>query len=234
MFKLTFMVMFALAAVAQQAPKKDAAQGKPPVRLNYLNVCTPSEEEQAALKGALSRISTQPAFGDDFEISRGRTTLKDAPSSRYVRLRRDFPNQSAWMTAQYSMATDANAIVEIMVLRPRDPKEFLQVEMEDSVSSAAAPPLTVLASDTPPTRVRIERLGKGAVALSRCEGADQSAYEPLFKQMADIMAQYRAALGMRTAFRSDIAWLSGTKAEGTKPSAAKSSGTRKSTPKKQP
>jgi len=224
--------MFALAAVAQQAPKKDTAQGKPPVRLNYLNVCTPSEEEQAALKGALSRVSTQPAFGDDFEISRGRTTLKDAPSSRYVRLRRDFPNQSAWMTAQYSMATDGNATIEILVLRPRDPKEFLQVEMEDSVSSAAAPPLTVLASDTPPTRVRIERLGKGAVALSRCEGADQSAYEPLFKQMADIMAQYRAALGMRTAFRSDIAWLSETKAEGATPGRTKPARTKTGAAKK--
>jgi hypothetical protein len=220
-FKLTFIFMFALTAVAQQEPKKDTTQGKPPVRVNYLNVCAPSEEEQAVLKSALARISTKPSFDEDFEISRGRTTLKDAPSSRYVRLRRDFPGQSSWMTAQYSMATDANATVEILVLRPRDPKEFLQVEMEDSVSSAAAPPLTVLASDTPPVRIRIERLTKGAVALSRCEGADQSAYEPLFKQMAEIMAQYRASLGMRTAFRSDIAWLGGTKAEGAKPEGTK-------------
>ncbi len=229
-FKLTFMFMLALTAGAQQAPKKDTTQGKPQVRVNYLNVCTPSDEEQAVLKGVLDRISARPSFADDFEISRGRTTLKDAPSSRYVRLRRDFPAQSTWMTAQYSMATDANATIEILVLRPRDPKEFLQVEMEDSVSSAAAPPLTVLASDTPPVRMRIERLSKGAVALSRCEGADQSAYEPVFKQMANIMAQYRAALGMRTIFRSDIAWLGGTKPEGTKPSGTNSGGARKPAP----
>jgi hypothetical protein len=30
----------------------------------------------------------------------------------------------------------------------------------------------------------------------------------MFHQASDIMAQYRAALGLRTAFRSDIAWLS--------------------------
>jgi hypothetical protein len=224
--KLAFIFMLALTTVAQQAPKKDATQGKPPVRVNYLNVCAPSEEEQAVLKGALGRIATRPSFDEDFEISRGRTTLKDAPSSKYVRLRRDFPAQSSWMTAQYSMATDANSTVEILVLRPRDPKEFLQVEMEDSVSSAAAPPLTVLATDTPPVRIRIERLTKGAVALSRCEGADQSAYEPIFKQMADVMALYRASLGMRTAFRSDIAWLGGTTAEGAKPQGTKPSGTK--------
>jgi hypothetical protein len=36
---------------------------------------------------------------------------------------------------------------------------------------------------------------------------DQSAYEPVFRQASEIMAQYRAALGLRSAFRSDIAWL---------------------------
>ena len=41
------------------------------------------------------------------------------------------------------------------------------------------------------------------------EGADQTAYEPLFRQASDIMAQYRQALGLRGAFRSDIAWLTG-------------------------
>jgi hypothetical protein len=55
--------------------------------------------------------------------------------------------------------------------------------------------------------VRIERLGKGAVALAPCKDVDQSAYEPLFKQAAEIMARYRGALGMRSAFRSDIEWL---------------------------
>ena len=37
--------------------------------------------------------------------------------------------------------------------------------------------------------MRIERLGKGAVALARCPNVDQSIYEPLFKQMAEVMAR---------------------------------------------
>jgi hypothetical protein len=93
------------------------------------------------------------------------------------------------------------------VLRPRDPKDFLQVAMEDRVSANAAKPLSLLQVDTPTSRVRIERLNKSSAVLSRCEEVDQSAYEAVFHQASEIMAQYRAALGLRTAFRSDIAWL---------------------------
>ncbi|HXB20757.1 MAG TPA: hypothetical protein VNV88_05200 [Candidatus Solibacter sp.] len=208
MLRSAIVVLFFLAIAAngqQQEPKQD----QPQVRLNYLNVCTPSPEEEAALKAALSRISTKPAFSHDFEISRGRTTLQDAPDSKFVRLRRDFASESPWMTAQYSMSSDTTNTIETLVLRLRDPKDFHEISMEDRVSTGAASPATVLAADTPPARVRIERLGKGAVALARCQNVDQSAYEPLFKQAAEIMALYRGALGMRTSFRSDINWLSG-------------------------
>jgi hypothetical protein len=55
--------------------------------------------------------------------------------------------------------------------------------------------------------------------LARCPDADQSAYEPLFRNAADLMARYRKAMGLRSAFRADIGWLS---AEGaTKPEGAK-------------
>ena len=111
------------------------------------------------------------------------------------------------MTAQYSMSTDPKNTIEILVLRLRDAKEFHEISMEDRVSTEAAAPTTVLGTDTPPARMRIERLGKGAVALARCTDVDQSAYEPLFKQAADIMARYRGALGLRNSFRSDIEWL---------------------------
>jgi hypothetical protein len=57
--------------------------------------------------------------------------------------------------------------------------------------------------------VRIERLGKSSVVLARCEGADQNAYEPLFQRASELMTQYRRALGLRTTFHSDIAWLGG-------------------------
>jgi hypothetical protein len=207
--KLVAVSTFLLASVV--AGQQDPQQDKPQVRLNYLNVCTPTPEEQAVLKGALSRISAKPGFVEDFEISRGVATVKDAGASRYVRLRREFAAQSAWLTAQYTMSTDSSSTIEILVLRLRDPKEFHEISMESRVSADAATPVSVLTADTPPARVRVERLGKGAVALARCEGADQGAYEPLFKQAADIMAAYRGALGMRTSFRSDIAWLSGRK-----------------------
>jgi hypothetical protein len=208
---IVFLFFLAISAIGQQQePKPDQAQpqGKPEVRLNYLNVCTPSPEEQAVLKAALAKISSKPAFAQDFEISRGRTTLQDASNSKFVRLRRDFAPESPWMTAQYSMSTDPQNTIETLVLRLRDTKDFHEISMEDRVSTEAASPVAVLAADTPPVRMRIERLGKGAVALARCPNVDQSAYEPLFKEAAEIMARYRGVLGMRSSFRSDIEWLS--------------------------
>ena len=94
------------------------------------------------------------------------------------------------------------------MLHARDPKDFLEVVMEDRVSAGAAAPLALLQVDTPTSRMRIERLNKSSAVLTRCQEVDQSAYEPMFRQASDIMAQYRSALGLRTAFRSDIAWLS--------------------------
>ncbi|HET9839100.1 MAG TPA: hypothetical protein VFR84_12750, partial [Candidatus Angelobacter sp.] len=79
--------------------------------------------------------------------------------------------------------------------------------IEDRVSSASATPAAVLSVDTPVSRVRIERLGKNAAGLTRCQEIDQSAYDPVFLRASEIMAQYRAAMGLRTVFRSDIAWL---------------------------
>ena len=70
--------------------------------MNYLNVCTPGTDEEAIIKGALTAIQAKPTFSADFEVSRGRTTLKDAPDAKYVRLRREFPPDSPLLTAQYS------------------------------------------------------------------------------------------------------------------------------------
>jgi hypothetical protein len=201
--------LWAGSILAQQASKPS---DQPQVKLNYLNVCTPSAEEQAVLKSALSQVSGNPAFAEDFEISRGRATLKDAPSSRFVRLRRDFASQSSLMTVQYSMSTDSQSTIETLVLRMRDPREFHELSIEDRVSANAASPMSVVATDTPAARIRVERLGKSSVVLARCDGADQSVYELLFKQASDLTARYRGALGLRTAFRPDIAWL-GRKSE---------------------
>jgi hypothetical protein len=210
---LTILVLLATAA-AQDQQKPPAAQptapspeGKPQVKVNYLNVCTPGTDEETIIKGALAAVQSKPAFSADFEVSRGRTSLKDAPDAKYVRLRRDFAPESPLLTAQYSMSTDATNAIEILVLRPRDPKDFLQVVMEDRVSADAAKPLSLLQVDTPTSRVRIERFNKSSAVLTRCPEVDQSAYEPIFHQASEIMAHYREALGLRTAFRTDIAWL---------------------------
>jgi hypothetical protein len=63
----------------------------------------------------------------------------------------------------------------------------------------------------------VERLNKGSAVLTRCEEVDQSAYEPVFRQASEIMAQYRAALGLRNAFRTDIAWLNPAPKSGVAP-----------------
>jgi hypothetical protein len=196
-------------AAWQQQPGPQQPEEQPKVKVNVLNVCTPSKDEQSVLQSALSKVSGNPAFADDFEISRGRATLTEAPNSRYVRLRRDFASQSPLLTAQYSMSSDEKATIETLVLRMRDPKDFLEVSIEDRVSTGAASPLGVLATDTPAARIRVERMGKSSVVLARCEAGDQSAYEPLFKQASELAARYRDALGLRTAFRSDISWLGG-------------------------
>ena len=202
----------ALSAAAQQEEKEKQAQpgDKPQVKLTYLNVCAPSADEQEIIKTALSRVPEKPLFADDFERTRGRTTMKDAAASRFVRLRRDFVSASPMMVAQYSLATDQENIIEILVLRTRDPKEFLEVTFEDRVSAGAAAPATMLATDTPVARVRVERLGKSSVVLARC-AADQSAYEAFFRQASDIMARYRRALGLRSRFRLDLTWLAESK-----------------------
>ena len=198
-------------AVAQEQGKKSDSQKQPPIKVNVLNVCTPGTDEQAVLKSALAKAKGKPVFAGDFEIARGQATLKDAPPSKYVRLRRDMASQSQWLTAQYSISRDDKNTVETLVLRMRDPKDFHELSIEDRVSSEAASPGAVLSSDTPASRIRVERLGKSSVALTHCEEVDQSAYAPLFAEASEIMAQYRKDLGLRTEFRDDIEWLGGTR-----------------------
>lgn len=198
-------------AVAQEQEKKPDSQKQPPIKVNVLNVCTPGTDEQAVLKSALSKAKGKPAFAGDFEIARGMATLKDAPSSKYVRLRRDMAPQSQWLTAQYSISRDDKNTVETLVLRMRDPKDFYELSIEDRVSSEAASPGAVLSSETPASRIRVERLGKSSVALTHCEEVDQSVYAPFFSEASEIMSQYRKDLGLRTEFREDVEWLAGTK-----------------------
>lgn len=198
------------------------------MKLNYLNVCRPSADEQTEIRNVFAKVAAHPAFTRDFEVSRGRATFKEEPDSVFVRLRRDLAPESPLMTAQYSMSTDEANTIETLVLRSRDARDFHELSFEDRVSSGAASPLTVLGVDTPVTRIRVERFGKKSIVLARCPDADQSEYEAMFRTASDLMARYRKALGLRTAFRTDIAWLT---AQGTKTAGAKTDGA-KAAPKK--
>jgi hypothetical protein len=212
------------AAAAQQADRKaePGKQDQPQVKVNYLNVCAPSLEDQAEIRSALAKVAPKPNFSRDFEISRGRTTMEDLSDSKFIRLRRDFAAESPLLTAQYSMSTDATNTIETLVVRLRDPKQFHELSLEDRVSANAAPASALLGVDTPVARIRLERFSKNSIVLARCPDADQSAYEPLFKEASQVMAEYRKALGLKDAFRGDIAWLDGPgQTKGAAPGARK-------------
>ena len=209
--------MAATLAPAQEPTPPPA--GQPQVRVNYLNVCTPSADEQKEIAAVLARIPQKPGFGPDFEIARGRTTMADAPVSTWVRVRHDFPDGAALSNAQYSMSVDEQRIVETLVFHFHEPKDVLSISIEDGVS--AATPAQVLANDIPAARMRIERVGKGSIGLARCQGADQSVYEPLFQSASQVLAHYRTALGVRRTVPADLARLGVGKPEPKKPAGDK-------------
>ena len=208
---LTAVILIAVAAA--QSDKKTQ------VKINYLNVCTPSVEEQKELSGALARIPAHPRFSEDFEVSRGRTSLTEPPIklagveteeapaaggiSKWVRVRREFAADSPFVSVQYSVSVDQKNIVETLVFRSREAKDVIQTSLEDSVS-ASSDPLQVLKVDTPVDRVRIERFGKSSVVLTRCPSADQKTYQPLFDQGSSVLAHYRGILGVQQIVPADL------------------------------
>jgi hypothetical protein len=197
---------------------------QPPVKVNVLNVCAPAADEQKELSAALAKVPGKPAFGKDYEVSRGHSTLDpSAPipgmqslppgavsAADWVRVRREFPDATVFSNVQYSFSVDAKNMVETLVLRVRDPKDLMQISIEDS-ASAVASATAMLSTSTPVSRVKLERFGKASVALARCSGAegnpvtDQSAYEPIFIAASSIMERYRDALGARKMIPQELA-----------------------------
>ncbi|MFI5069259.1 MAG: hypothetical protein ACHP8A_00095 [Terriglobales bacterium] len=206
---------FGCAQQPSQPPAKKSSQ--PQVRVNMLNVCTPSKDEQQQIATALSRVPKQPLFSQDFEVDRGRSTLdqqpdflpinerthvsKDTDSAAWVRIRREFAVQALYSTVQYSFSQDPKNMVETLVFKVRDPKDLLQVSIEDDASSVTSP-AAMLGTNTPVSRIRLERFGKSSVVLARCAATatgpapDQSAYEPLFQTASAIGADYRNLLSV--------------------------------------
>ncbi len=220
---LTAATALGSAAPAQQSPVN--AQ-QPPVKVSVLNVCAPSADEQKELSSALAKVPGKPVFSADYEVSRGHSTLDASTpipgmqplpagavsAADYVRVRREFPGATLFSNVQYSFSADATNMVETLVLRVRDPKDLLQVSIEDSASSVASA-TAMLSASTPVSRVRLERFGKSSVALARCSGAegnpatDESAYEPIFRAASSIMERYRDALGARKMVPQELAHL---------------------------
>lgn len=231
-FALT--VVIAQQLVAQQQPAETPSSQQPQVKVNMLNVCTPSAEEQKEIAAALARVPKQPLFGSDFEVSRGRSTLTDMPAfieagqpghvagepsiASYVRIRREFSVQAMFSSVQYSFSNDGVTMVETMVLHVRDPKDLIEVSLEDSASAVASSE-AMLVANTPVSRVRLERFGKSSIALARCQASaagpapDQSAYEPLFRSASNLMSDYRTLLSVKTVVPEELAHMKG----GSKP-----------------
>jgi len=94
----------------------------------------------------------------------------------------------------------------------REPKDMMQVSIEDS-ASAVASATAMLSSTTPVSRVKLERFGKPSVVLARCGGGeenpatDQTAYDPIFHAASSIMERYRDALGARKTVPQELAHL---------------------------
>ena len=214
---LSIIVLFSAFTYGQQPPKQDNMQ----VHVNYMNVCSPSETDKREIVAALERIPTAPNFGPEFEIARGRSTAPDAPIASWVRVRREFPPGGVLTNAQYSVSLDAKDIIETVVLRWREPKDLMQVSIEDTVSAVAAP-ATVVSTDTPASRIRIERFGKPSLGLSRCSETDQKAFDQVFAAASRVMSRYRTALGVRESVPPELARLGmahSPAAKGSKPAA---------------
>ncbi len=202
------------------------AQQQPPVKVNVLNVCAPSADEQKELSSALAKVPGKPEFNTDYEVARGHSTLDPSTpipgmqplppgavsAADWVRVRREFPDATLFSNVQYSFSVDSKDMVETLVLRVRDPKDVMQISIEDS-ASAVASATAMLSTSTPVSRVKLERFGKASVVLARCSGAegnpatDQSAYEPIFHAASSIMERYREALGARKMVPQELARL---------------------------
>jgi hypothetical protein len=221
-YKLAFVgTLFTASLFGQEsAPPASKPSDKPQVRVNYLNVCSPSAADQQELESVLSRISPKPVFAVDMEVSRGRSTLNPSdlvvntgePTqqtnavSKWVRIRRDFPDSSPLTSAQYSFSVTEKNVSETFVAHFRDAKNVLQVSISDSVNGQD--PNVVAGNLTPADRIRIERFGKSSIVLARCANSDQLALEPLFAHATMLLNAYRRAFETATTIPAEFARLS--------------------------
>jgi hypothetical protein len=218
--KILIASMCGLAAVNVAVGQQSSDQKQPQVKVNMINVCSPTPEDQKELSAALARVpkpvSGKDYFGKDYEVARGHSTLDPkvpvlgmeslpagaSSGANWVRMRREYPDAAAFSTVQYSLSVDESNMVETLVFRVRDPKELMEVSIEDN-ASAVASAAPMVSSNTPASRVKLERFGKSSVVLARCAGTegqpvpDQKAYEPICRAASDILNCYRDVMGIR-------------------------------------
>ena len=232
------LIILISVGLAQLADAQQSSQ--PQVKVNMLNVCSPSPADQQEIASALARIPKQPLFSPDFEVDRGRSTLEERPdflkagesaqfssdsgTADWVRIRREFSVQASFSTVQYSFSHDPKNMVETLIFHVRDPKDLMQVAIEDN-ASAVTTPATMLSTSTPASRIKLERFGKSSVVLARCPGTegnpppDQSAYEPLFQSATAIVANYRNLLAAKSTVPAELARIKSLEATTAKPPA---------------
>jgi len=237
LFLLLVLLLTWQVTAAQQPPSQ------PQVKVNMINVCSPSAEERKEIADALGRVPRQPLLGADFEVDRGRSTMDERPgflqtvtnskssaesaTADWVRIRHEFGVQAMFSSVQYSFSQDAENMTEILVFRVRDPKDLMELSLEDS-ASAVTTPAAMLDTNTPVNHIKLERFGKTSVVLARCQATeqnpapDQSTYEPLFQSATAIVSNYRRLLGARYLVPEELARISGAEIKGAKPMASRS------------
>jgi len=111
-----------------------------------------------------------------------------------------------------------------VIFHVRDPKDLMQVAIEDN-ASAVTTPATMLSTSTPASRIKLERFGKSSVVLARCPGTegnpppDQSAYEPLFQSATAIVTNYRNLLAAKSTVPAELARVKSLDTTTAKPTA---------------
>jgi hypothetical protein len=226
---LALLPVLAAGSLGQQSPSKPA---QPQVKVNMLNVCSPSADDQKEIATALSKVPKQPLFAADYEVDRGRSTLEASPDflkagahaqmsssdqgmANWVRIRREFSFQAMFSTVQYSFSRDPRSMTETLVFRVREPKDLLQVSIEDT-AAAVTTPESMLGTNTPAGHIKLERFGKSSIVLARCTASegnpapDQSAYEPLFQSASAVVSNYRRLLGAPQLVPEELARLEGS------------------------
>src|ERR1017187_5263156 len=135
---------------------------QPPVKVNVINVCAPTVDEHKELSSALAKVPGKPAFAADFEVARGRSILDPSTpipgmqplppgavaAADWVRVRREFPGATLFSNVQYSFSVDSKNMVETLVLRVRDPKDLMELSIEDSASTVTSAS-AMLSTSTP-------------------------------------------------------------------------------------